>query len=416
MFTNARTLAAMALSTAAGFFSIASNADAQVYIERVYSIGCDARCYDYAGTITIDCVSYRVSTRCSLLEQIEEALVCRGYDVCRVGRTIRVYSDCDLPDISWNSGQYQLRIRPRHGYYSLSLERCAFDSCDLGYHENGACYRHDSHGSHFNIHLEFGDHDHEIRFGHRDRDHDDHRDHGDRRDNDRRDDHRDNRGRDDWRDGGDGRRDDRRDDDRRDRDHGDNFGERSGGRTYVTPERPLDRPDSAKPAPRIIDPNPGTEHAKPGTGGAKTDDKPVRRGTKLTTPREDDKSSTPGVGAPRADQRDRVIVREPETVKRDDTRKVTNPGNGSRGNERALPKPLPVQSPVAPAPQVKQPAKQPVKEVSKQPAREVQKQPAREAQKQPAKEASKQPASKPAEKKSSGGNSGGDNQKRDRRW
>lgn len=378
MFTTAKSLALMAVTTAAGLFTFApQKADAQIYIERVYDTACDySRRGDYAGTLTIDCASYRISTRCSILDQLEEAFLCQGYDVCRVGRSIRVYKDCGGPDICFDSGAYNLRIRSYRSFYSISVVRCYdYDDCDTGYRRGGYRDRHDydSGGVRFGIRLEFGDHDDEV----------DHGDYRDRRDSDRWDgDRRDNRGRDDWRDGGDGGS------GRRERDS--RGGEQSGGRGNSIQERPVERPDDMKRAPRVVEPTPGVESGKPGTTGRKAE-QPARRGTKLGTPKGDD-DSQPDLGivnpTPRTEEREKIVVREPETFKRSEPARNNNNNNNrvetrnnDRSNEKSQPRPQPVQSPA--------PAKQPAKEVTKEPSR-----------------------SPATEKK----NDSGGNQKKDRRW
>ncbi len=402
MFRSAKMLTLMALSTAAGVVSVSPrSAEAQVYIERVYDVGCDVRCYDFAGTLTIDHRSFRISTRGSILDQIEEAFLCRGYDVCRVGRTVRVYKDCGSPDICFDSGLYDLRLRENSRYVSISLVRCSVsDACDFGSHRDGVCYRHDTRGVEFGIRLDFGNHDFELYHhdDHHDRGYDRH-DHDDRRDSHRddRDDRHDNRGRDDWRDGDD------------DRGHRGNAGERSGGRTYVTPERRLDRPDEPARTPRAITPTPGAEQTKKPISD-KADETPVRRGNKLTSPPKDDLSSQPGTDTrqPRADQRERVIVREPETVNarpRDRSGSIIGNG-GSKSNEKALPKPLPVQSPDQTKPRSNVGAKTVTKEPSRSPA----------SAKPAAPASNDKPRAAQTEKKDDKKDDKASNQKKDRRW
>ncbi|MGE3106852.1 MAG: hypothetical protein AB7G11_05025 [Phycisphaerales bacterium] len=370
MFRTTRSLTIAVLSTAGILAAAPRPADAQITIERVYDLDCGPRCYDYAGTLTVDCASYRISTRCSILDQVEEVFLCRGYDVCRVGRTIRVYHGDCAPDVEWCDGLYGLRIRQYHHFTTIALLNCNTDFvCAHGSHQDGYCYRIDDHGLRFGIHLDFGRHDNEICFDFDRHDHDDRFDHGRR--HDRRDDDRSWRGRDDYRDGRNHDRD--RLDDRR--------GERTGDRTYITPERPLPRPDDDSRAPRQITPAPD---AKP-VPGNKTPERPIRRGTKMTQPREDDRSSRPG--DPDIKQPgDRIIVREPDTIKREAP---------SRPVERALPKP---------PSRTSAPAKQPQSSPSQRPAKESQKQPAKEAPR-----TTKPAQSDKTDKKDS-------NQKRDRRW
>jgi len=432
LFRNAKMLASMAMMTALGAMSAftpsasAQVVTAHVHVERVVDLTCVDTVSSYAGTLSINGAAYRISTLRPMLDQIARAFHLEGYNTRSVGAYLRAYSDLDGPEIEWFDGEYNLCIRPRNGYYLLSVERfptyiVVHENVGYGF-INGVCIGsgfayHHTHvpvyhgpcvtpdGLHIDVHFDFSryhTHSHVYRHGFRHHDREEwrerreHRDHHHDRGNGHGDDH--------WRDDDDHRNDNGRGEHGNTR-GGNRSGERTGDRARTGGERIIAKPGekpidgASRPRvdqPRVEQPGKGSDRA----GGERV----VRPGQGRGI---DDKVSTPAVKQPQP-PRERVIVKEPETVKRPSQPPASKPG--VRAGDKVQPKPLPIETPaVKPAPrqpgQTPAPApRQTVKEPSRQPV-----------QAQPVKAPSVKSGGDDSGK-SGGNSSGGKDEKRDRRW
>ncbi len=119
---NARTRTYVLSTAAASLLSIvglgAGTAQAQTQIsfriglttpqpECTVPVSCNS---DYLGTLFIDCKPFRITTRCSMLSQIVDALRCAGYDARACGLSVEVDTCRRTPEISWRGREFGLRV------------------------------------------------------------------------------------------------------------------------------------------------------------------------------------------------------------------------------------------------------------------------------------------------------------------